>query len=137
MNYILDCSFCAALFLPDEKSETIKESFLLISEEDQIYVPVLWWYEMGNVLTVATRRKRITPAEAIEINSLLGDLNISTDTKSGMDYTEKLLQFTGLYRLSAYDAAYLELALRKRGILGTLDKDLKTAGQQAGISTIG
>jgi predicted nucleic acid-binding protein len=59
MIYIFDCSFCAALFLPDEDSAKVKETFSQIDEKDTVFIPLLWWYEMTNVLTTAVKRKRL------------------------------------------------------------------------------
>jgi len=136
MVYVLDCSYCASLFLPDEKSEDNKKAFQKINENDEVYIPLLWWYELSNVLTIAVRRKRLTHTDALNINNLLSSFNFITDTNYGSDYTEKLLQLSQLYNLSSYDASYLELAIRKMGILGTLDKDLKKACTQSGIKTL-
>jgi predicted nucleic acid-binding protein len=71
MTYVLDCSFCAALFLPDEASDKVKSSFLKIREADDVFVPFLWRYEMANVLTIAVRRRRLQFADVVNINKLL------------------------------------------------------------------
>lgn len=136
MKYILDCSFCASLFLPDEKSESIKNSFLNIEENDEVYIPLLWWYEMSNVLTTAIKRKRLKHNDVLNINKLLSSFNFITDLDYGSEYTEKLLELTQIYNLSAYDAAYLELGIRKQGSIGTLDKELTAACIKAGLNTL-
>jgi predicted nucleic acid-binding protein len=133
MIYILDCSFCAALFLPDEESEKINKIFDSISDNDEVFIPHLWWYELSNVLSVAVKRNRLTYSHAVHINSLLSSFNFITESTFGNIYSEKLLEITQCYHLSAYDAAYLELAVRKQGALGTLDKDLRKACIEAGI----
>ena len=136
MVYILDCSYCASLFLPDEKSENIKKSFLKIEDSDEVYIPLLWWYEMSNVLTTAVKRNRLKHNDVLNINKLLSSFNFITDSIYGSEYTEKLLELTQIYNLSAYDAAYLELAIRKQGSIGTLDKDLNAACIKAGLKTL-
>jgi predicted nucleic acid-binding protein len=133
MVYVLDCSFCASLFLPDEDSEKAKRVFDTMGENDEVYIPQLWWYEMSNVLSVAVNRKRLAYADVININYLLSSFQFITDSTYGKNYSEKLLELTQLYGLSAYDAAYLELSIRKQGTLGTLDKNLKKACLAAGI----
>lgn len=136
MVYILDCSFCASLFLPDEESERVKKIFYEINEEDEIFVPLLWWYEMSNVLSVAIKRKRLKYADALNINRLLSSFNFITDSVYGNMYSEKILELTQRYTLSVYDAAYLELSMRKQGALGTLNKELKKACIDAGVSRL-
>ena len=136
MVYILDCSFCASLFLPDEKSEDNKKVFQKIDEKDEVYIPLLWWYELSNVLTTAVRRKRLKHSDALNINRLLSSFNFITDINYGSEYTEKLLQLSQLYNLSSYDACYLELSIRKQGMLGTLDKELKKACAQSGVKNL-
>ncbi len=133
MVYILDCSFCAALFLPDEESEKIKKLFDQINEDDEVYVPLLWWYEISNVLSVAIKRKRLHYADVLNINKLLSSFNFITDSSYGINYSERLLELSQRYVLSVYDASYLELSLRKQGTLGSLDKGLKNACIAAGV----
>jgi predicted nucleic acid-binding protein len=133
MVYILDCSFCAALFLPDEESEKIKNVFDSICDDDEVFIPHLWWYELSNVLSVAIKRNRLSFSNVIHINSLLSSFKFITDSTFGNNYSEKLLELTQHYHVSAYDAAYLELAVRKQGALGTLDKDLRKACVETGI----
>ncbi len=136
MVYILDCSFCVSLFLPDEESGRTKQLFDKINEEDEVYIPLLWWYETANVLSAAIKRKRLKYNDVLHINSLLASFNFITDSQYGIDYSEKLLELTQLYNLSSYDAAYLELSVRKRGVLGTLDKELKKACVDAGVAIL-
>jgi predicted nucleic acid-binding protein len=61
---------------------------------------------------------------------------MTTDASLGELYTKKVLELAQEYDLSAYDAAYLELAMRKRAILGTLDKNLRRASALAKIPAI-
>jgi hypothetical protein len=56
MTYILGCSFCAALFLPNAESERVYKGFCKIQEEDEVVVPVLWWQEMGTVLAASVNQ---------------------------------------------------------------------------------
>jgi predicted nucleic acid-binding protein len=133
MTYVLDCSFCAALFLPDETSDKVKSSFLKIREADDVFIPFLWRYEMANVLTIAVRRRRLQFIDVVTINKLLHSYNFIVDAASGVAWTEKLLELARVYELSAYDACYLELAIRKQGVVGTLDNKLKAACSQYGL----
>ncbi len=136
MVYVLDCSFCAALFLPDEESEVIKKHFYNIDENDQVYVPLLWWYELSNVLTIAVRRNRLKHSNILNIGKLLSSFGFITDSNYGNSYMEKLIEFSHIYNLSSYDAAYLELAIRHQAVMGTTDKALKNSCLKAGVKIL-
>ena len=135
MNCVLDCSFCAALFLPHEKSNTVKDLFRKIDNDD-VFVPVQFWEEMAELLLAALKRGRLKHADALEINRLLTMYHFNTEVSFEGDYTGQLLDLAGLYGLSAMEAAYLELAVRKNAGLGTLNGKLKAACLKAGIETL-
>ena len=135
MNCVLDCSFCAALFLPHEKSGAVKDLFKKIGE-NEVYVPVQFWEEMAELLLTALKRSRFKHADVLEINRLLTMYHFSTVTSFGDDYLEHLLDLAGLYGLGAVEASYLELAVRKNASLGTLNNKLKMACLKAGIDTL-
>ena len=134
MNCVLDCSFCAALFLPHEKSTMVKDLFGKIAD-GEVYVPVQFWEEMTELLLAALKRGRLKHADVLEINRLLTMYHFSTEINFADDYTVQILDLAGLYGLGAIEAAYLELAVRKKVSLGTLNGKLKSACRQAGIET--
>jgi predicted nucleic acid-binding protein len=136
MEYVLDASFYASSILPDEKNEFSLKFFSTVGTQDTMYVPHLWWYETGNILKKAIMRKRIGYSEAQVLISKLSDLKIVTDTEFGGTYTETLLKLADDYSLTVYDAAYLELARRKKAVLGTLDNNLKTAAIACGVHVL-
>jgi len=134
MNWVLDCSFSAALFLPDEFSPKVRDFFTKLSKNDQLFVPSLWWYEITNVLIVAGRRKRLNYADVVTVTSLFERLGIETDNSIGVPYSKEIYRIANLNKLSAYDAAYLELSVRKDAPLASLDKQLLKAAVNTGIS---
>jgi predicted nucleic acid-binding protein len=134
MICVIDCSFCAALFLPHEKSGSVKDRFSAFT--DEVFVPVQFWDEMTELLLATLKRGRFKHADALEINRLLGMYHFSTEVSFSGDYTERLLDLAGLYGLSGREAAYLELAVRKNAVLGTLNGKLKAACLKAGIQTL-
>jgi predicted nucleic acid-binding protein len=136
MIYVLDASFSAAVILPDEETEEIKWAFSTIGEADEISVPHIWWYEMGNILRKNILRKRYTYEEALTFIPQVSTFYAVTDSSLGCLYTQKLFQLANDYELSVYDAAYLELALRKHAALCALDKGLRTAGVSAGLTVL-
>jgi predicted nucleic acid-binding protein len=134
MRWVTDAAFTAALFLPDEASPAAKRFFAGLKPSDEIWVPSLWWYEITNVLIIAERRKRVTPADTVKIFSLYSQFNFETDTLSGIKYSSRMYEIAKTCHLTAYDAAYLELAMRKDAALATLDKQLVLAANLSGVN---
>lgn len=133
MNYILDCSFSSALFLPDEKSDLVRDFFIKRKSDDNVFVPLLWWYETSNVLNTSIKRKRLSHADVVSITELFEKLKLETDYESGADFSKKIFEISQLYSVSSYDAVYLELSLRKKGRLMTLDRELIDAAVKIGL----
>jgi len=128
----MDCSIAVALGLPHESS-SLADSFLLQMENDEAWVPSLWWHEVGNVLVTARRRGRLSDNDATGLIQLYGDLPIQTDIVSGSDWMGRVHHLCTTYDLSACDASYLELAERKQAGLATLDASLSQAASACGI----
>jgi predicted nucleic acid-binding protein len=131
----LKCShalFCWAF--PDETSLQADRFLSRVTAEDVLWVPSLWWCEVANALILAERRKRLTEADGIQLKELYGMLPIKTDTIIGPEAIERLRTLAREYKLSAYDAMYLELALRKGLGLATLDRNLRSATEKAGVT---
>jgi predicted nucleic acid-binding protein len=133
MKYVIDCSFSSALFLPDEKSNEIRNFFVALKPADQVFVPLLWWYETVNVLSVSIKRKRLRYNEINRILALLEKLPLETDINHSAQYSKDIFDLTQLYHVSAYDAAYLELAVRKKSKILSLDEAIVTASRNIGI----
>jgi predicted nucleic acid-binding protein len=137
VNYVLDCSFITPLILAEDNSDIVTAEFNKIKETDSIYVPQLFWYEAANVMKKAIRKKRITRIDAINSLGLLPGYGLYTDFETGSLYSIIILDLAEKYDLYCYDASYLELAMRKGGIVGTNDHTLAAACKKAGIETIG
>jgi predicted nucleic acid-binding protein len=134
-HFVVDCSVTMSWCFKDEQTaegDSILES--LMQNERSALVPSLWQLEVINVLSVAERQKRISIARAILFLNLLSDLPIQVD--EGKKDPQALLFLSRTYELSAYDTAYLALALSAQIPLATLDKKLKTAAKLAGIPLI-
>ncbi len=95
-------------------------------------VPPLWTFEIANVLAVNERKGRIAAAIADQFLEPLSALDIRVDRSQPVD-GKALMPLVRRYRLTAYDAAYLELALRRGLALATFDTDLIAAAQDAAI----
>jgi len=136
MEYVYDASFIAASIIPDEKNPKVDKLRASIGENEEIYVPQLLWYEITNIFKNLTRRKRYTYDEVLQFFPLLEAVRLTSDYESGAEYTQRLLRLCNDYNISAYDAAYLELAGRKKAVLCTLDEGLQTAAGKHGVETL-
>jgi len=136
MPYVFDASFIGALIIPDEKDYKVDKIRADIGEEEEITVPQLFWYEIASIFSSIIRQCRFTGSEVIQLFPHLTAIRLETDFETGASYSQKLLRLCNHYNLSSYDAAYLELADRKKAALCTLDKALRTAAEKHGITVL-
>jgi predicted nucleic acid-binding protein len=99
----------------------------------QAHVPTLWTLEVANVLLVGERRRRITPADATRFLTILAAFPIAVDGETIAHAWAETIHLARAHNLSAYDASYLELALRRGLPLSTLDDKLKAAARAVGV----
>ena len=129
----MDASTAFAWVLPSQASSSADALLKRIEEGDEAVVPPLWFREIANGLLVAERRKTIAAAErrlALARLSTLGLVVDEADARVAFDQTSALAE---QYGLSVYDAAYLELAIRRNLPLGTHDRALQSAAERSGI----
>ena len=93
----------------------------------------LWWYEIANALISAQRRKRLSEGDRNRLTQLFRMLPIEADSSPDAEAMYRFQSIALEHRLSAYDAAYLELAQRRGIGLATLDHHLRTACVNAGV----
>lgn len=134
MGFVLDASIALSWCFVDE-STPVTISLLEKLESEMAYVPQLWSLEIGNILVMAQRRKRITYAKITEFLSILENLNIQVDQETDSRGFSYILPLAHSENLTTYDAAYLELAMRLGLPLATKDQDLKKAAKKLGIKT--
>src|SRR5688572_3209024 len=106
-------------------------------EKEAALVPAHWFLEVTNVLAVAEKHKRITPAQSAEFLALLETLEIEADDEAPGRAFAHLLPLCRSEGLTSYDAAYVELALRRRLPVASLDDDLRSATKRLGIEALG
>lgn len=135
MDYVLDASLTLAWLFEDENHQRA-ESLQNLLLEASARVPQHWSLEVSNALLVAYRRKRLKVSEIPTAIKILKDFSIRVDPQTFEQAWEGTLKLASQYRLSAYDAAYLELALRDQVPLASLDKALRTAGKKAGVELL-
>ena len=128
---VVDASVSAAWFLPDEATR-FSEATLSATATDEVWVPSLWLLEIGNLLINAQRRLRITAAQRIEMVASAEGLRLRVDREPVS--LRSIDSLADRHRLSSYDAAYLELALRRQLPLATLDTALLAAMPVEGVA---
>jgi predicted nucleic acid-binding protein len=133
---VVDASVALAWCFPDEGSD-YADRVLVALEGHAIRVPALWSIEITNALLVAERRKRVRQLETRRFIDLLSDLKVEMEARSVADAVSNILPLGREYVLSAYDAAYLDVAIRHGVPLATLDSNLRKASTRAGIEIFG
>jgi predicted nucleic acid-binding protein len=135
MSFVLDASTTLAWCFEDEATADAP-GLLERLRGDEAIVPPLWLLELANGLVVAERRARLTRADSARFLALIRQLPIQIDQTATMDLAGSVMDLARAYDLSAYDAAYLELALRLGAPLATLDVRLRSAAERAGVARI-
>lgn len=133
MAFVLDASIAMSWAFLDEDDAAAVAALNRLDTEAAI-VPTVWWFEIRNVLLINERRQRISEDDTASFLHVLGTLDIGID-RSPDDAA--LMTLGRRHRLTVYDAAYLELALRRAVPLATLDRKLAEAARREGISLIG
>ncbi|KYC40271.1 DNA-binding protein [Scytonema hofmannii PCC 7110] len=135
MNFVLDCSIAMAWCFEDEATE-FTDSLLEELVGGSIKVPSIWFLEVANVLAISERRGRSNQAKISQFLGLLVSLPITVDTKTEEKAFTDILTLARTHKLTSYDAAYLELALREGLPLATLDEGLKRVASNVGVTTL-
>jgi predicted nucleic acid-binding protein len=131
-EFVLDNSIVMAWIFEDEMDANA-EAVLDRLASTRAVAPSLWPLEVANALLVGERRKRIAEAKLIQWLNVLGALPIDIDAETAAHAWSDTLTLARGHKLSAYDAAYLELAIRRRLPLATLDGPLKAAATAVGV----
>lgn len=135
MTLVLDASMTLAWVFertnPDQ-GERANRALQALAGTD-VVVPSLWHAEVTNALLVGERRKVIVQAQSQEFLWRLDQLPILTDTAPPVLRRDPVMALARQYRLSAYDACYLDLTLRTAGTLATFDVKLAHAASLAGV----
>ena len=135
-SLVLDCSVTVAWFFDDEFSRYSERVRQALSLEGAVAVALgVWRAEVTNVLFQAERRKRIEAEKVAQALSILARMPIETDLLP-IGSMNQVLHLCRAHGLTAYDAHYLELALRRNIPLATQDKSLTTSAKAAGAKVI-
>lgn len=132
MPFVLDASLALAWYFEDEVSE-YADLVLERLREDSALVPSLWPLEIANGLIAAERRSRLSPAGVARAAELVLELPISVQEVPPGPALGAVIDIARSQVLSAYDAAYLELAMREGVPLATRDDNLRAAADRVGV----
>lgn len=130
MSIVVDCSIVTNWIMPDESSPFADDILERVALDGAI-VPPLFRTEIGNVLLVAVRRKRITADIRRMAFDRIGKLPVKEDASGAAHIWTHCMDIADRHGLSLYDATYLELAIRLRKPLATLDGRLAEAARLA------
>lgn len=132
MPFVVDASVAGGWVLPDETNEAAMALGRRL-EDGAASVPDLFWHEMRNLLVLASRRGRLDPDLLLQALGKIERLPLRTAASSD---AVAIVQLSLKHRLTAYDAAYLALALSERRALATLDKELRAAAMAEGVAVL-
>jgi predicted nucleic acid-binding protein len=136
MSVVLDSSVALAWTYSDEKTPAVEQVLDLIIQAGG-WVPGIWRLEVANALYRGIRQGRIVATLRDQALADLATLNITTDLDTERFAWNDTLTLADRFRLTLYDACYLELAQRRELPLATLDRDMHSAGRELGLDLLG
>lgn len=136
--FVVDASFALPWVFGDEHSPRSDEAWEAMKlKKASVYVPALWLWELTNTLVLGEKRGRITAAQTTAFLRIVDQLPIRVAPAVMSCLFDEIPRSMRTHALTAYDAAYLELAKRNRLPLATLDKELKAAAIKDGVELVG
>lgn len=130
---VVDASVAVGWVHPGQATPETEALLQAVEDGVTIDVPALWPLEVANVLLVLVRRGKLTGTDRAQALRWLRDLPVRVDHEASALAFSRLSELAAEHGLSAYDAAYLELALRLGIPLGCKDGPLRSAAENAGV----
>ena len=134
-SVVLDASITLGALCHDEQNARCM-AILENAVKSSASVPPLWAIEVGNILEVKHRQKRLSFEDVADIQAFIGGFEHWIDVDQPMQNALAAAALARKYTLTVYDAAYLELALRINAPLATLDTALAKAARKAGVRVL-
>jgi predicted nucleic acid-binding protein len=132
--FVADASVAIGWVHPAQATTETAAMLDAIAEGATLEVPALWPLEVANALVVLRRRGKLTDDERQVGLAWLRGLRLRVDHEmSGLAFS-RLSELASAHELSVYDAAYLELAQRRRLVLGCKDGPLRKAAMRTGVA---
>lgn len=134
-SFVLDNSISMRWLLAsnNQSNQQYAESVLLSLVDAEAIVPNLWHLEAANVFLAAEKRQEVDFTSIENFIDLLKKLPIKADPLTFTNVFSSTLKIAKKYQLSSYDAAYLELSIRKKLPIATLDQRLLKAAKNANV----
>jgi predicted nucleic acid-binding protein len=133
MPFVLDNSVTSGWFIGNQAT-AYSETIALRLQDDRAIVPPIWELEFSNVLRTACLRKAMTAQDAQAVIAQIVSLPIEVDRQ--VVRPSELLSLGLRFGLTVYDAAYLELALRRQVPIATSDAALSEAASACGVGVV-
>lgn len=128
---VVDCSYTLAMVMPDEHLPASIQQAI----EGRLVVPALWPFEVANVLRNIVRRGRLHSDEIAELCARLDAYGIEVLGNVDVPVQQRFAA-ANAHDLTAYDAAYVDLAVQRRCALATVDARMAAAAQRAGVTVL-
>ena len=128
---VLDCSYTLAMVMPDEARPQSLEAVI----HARLFAPAIWPVEVANALRNGLRRGRLVDDEVQAVCARVEAFEVETLATSDLGVRQRYLA-AHAHDLTAYDAAYLELAVQRRCALATLDNQVAAAARRAGVAVL-
>jgi predicted nucleic acid-binding protein len=135
-SFVLDVSPCLPCCCEDEQTPFSDRLLEWAAAGSELHVPSVWPFEIVNSLAQAVRRKRIPPEQAKEFLELLKTFEFHIDPAPATNELLRLSELAAHHQLTAYDAAYLDLAIRLGLPLATRDDALRKAAVASRVQLI-
>jgi predicted nucleic acid-binding protein len=135
-RFVLDASIVLTWCFPDENAALAEHVAGRFKQGDTAVAPSFWPHEVLNALRVGEKRKRISEELVRSFLEDLATLPVTLEQFPAGVVFDRVQQLSREHGLTAYDAAYLELALDSRLPLATLDEDLVRVCKKAGVRLV-
>lgn len=134
--FVIDVSACMPWCCEDEATPSSEQLLQRAALRHPLHVPTIWPWERMNAVAVSVRRQRIKPEIAVGFLSLLPSFDFRIAESPGVADFVRLNALAVRHQLTAYDVAYLDLAMRLALPLATLDNPLKDAALAEGVEIL-
>jgi predicted nucleic acid-binding protein len=131
--FVADASVAIAWVHPGQATKQTAAMLDAIADGATLEVPALWPLEVANALLVLVRRRKLAEDERQAGLGWLRGLRVRVDHEMSSLAFSRLSELAVTHQLSVYDAAYLELAVRRKLVLGCKDGPLRAAATHAGV----
>jgi predicted nucleic acid-binding protein len=131
-RFVVDNSVVMSWCFEDE-GDGYAEAVLESLYTGEAFVPAIWPLEVGNVLLVAKRKKRLSEASVVRFLELMGGLPITIEQEAPERMLKEIVSLAREHGLSTYDASYLDLAMRLGLPIATRDEPLARAAKKCRV----